>query len=1064
MLDSFPCSEHRILDKLPKGNIYSLLEMKLWVHVIEARNLPVVNLSGTCDPYVRLQLGNHRSKTKVVKKNLNPVWDEKFDFMVGELSEELIITVFNEDKYFNNDVLGKVKVSLLKVLDGENLSLQTHWYQLQSKNKKSKTKKTGEICLAISLSPRNNILDESSITEQVSSFANVASSSESFELIKEAPFYTSSEKVEPSSPSSPPLRLDNTTITKEDKLSAGSFVEVLSQFFLGRNTDSLVLADRKDLGSPEQSQSAPAETEICADPSSNEPCENNFSSLLETVATKDNGTGMPGKLPGGVLLDQSYDIAPVDLNNLLFSPDSNFGDSVAEVQGTTDLKKESWRLINDESSLKRVITYTKAASKLIKSVRATEEQTYLKADGKQFAILASVSIPDVPFGSYFKTEILYCIMPGPQLPSPNQSSNLLISWRINFLQSTMMKGMIESGAKQGLIESFAQFVDILSKHVKPLSLEDSSSKIEENLTVPETKKETGLGLAVHFLQNFAVLLSLFICIYVCAHILIANPSMVHGLELVGLDLPDSLTEFLVSAVLIIQGQYVLKVIGRFLRAREHNRNDCSVKSQGDGWLLTVALIEASNIAAAYSFGSSDSYVVFKCNGKTKTSSIKFQTTNPVWNEVFEFDPMDDPPSRMEVVVYDFDGPSEDAISLGHAEVNFVKSNLSKLADIWIPLQGNLAQACQSKLHLRIFLNNSTSNEVVRQYLTKMEKEVGKKINLRSPQTNSSFQKLFGLPQEEFLINDFSCHLKRKMLLQGRLFLSARVVGFSANIFGHKTKFFILWDDIDDIQVAPPSLANVGIPSLIIILSEGRGMDAKHGAKEVDHDGRLKFHFQSFVSFNVASRTIMALWKARSLSPEQKMQLAQNESEAKEETGSFLGSEDVKMIEVFSDGLPLAASSVVDLFGGLLEPKIMQKVGCIDYLTTPWQSVKPDVHQRRISYKVDKNLSCFTGEVTGTQKKYPLSDGSGWVIEESISLQPQEHQLCAYLSLLLKYQIQDVSSVPKACYVQVTLGISLLKGTKQKRKITKSLTSDASLRLKDMFCQFEIELLTGDQII
>lgn len=90
--------------------------------------------------------------------------------------------------------------------------------------------------------------------------------------------------------------------------------------------------------------------------------------------------------------------------------------------------------------------------------------------------------------------------------------------------------------------------------------------------------------------------------------------------------------------------------------------------------------------------------------------------------------------------------------------------------------------------------------------------------------------------------------------------------------------------------------------------------------------------------------------------------------------------------------------MVDLFGGPLEPKIMQKVGCIDYLATPWQSVKPDVYQRRVSYKVDKNFSCFTGEVTSTQQKYPLSDGSGWVIEESISLQPQEHQLCSYLSV------------------------------------------------------------------
>lgn len=44
------------------------------------------------------------------------------------------------------------------------------------------------------------------------------------------------------------------------------------------------------------------------------------------------------------------------------------------------------------------------------------------------------------------------------------------------------------------------------------------------------------------------------------------------------------------------------------------------------------------------------------------------------------------------------------------------------------------------------------------------------INLRSPQTNSAFQKLFNLPPEEFLINDFTCHLKRKMPLQVVMFV------------------------------------------------------------------------------------------------------------------------------------------------------------------------------------------------------------------------------------------------------------------------------------------------------
>lgn len=92
-------------------------------------------------------------------------------------------------------------------------------------------------------------------------------------------------------------------------------------------------------------------------------------------------------------------------------------------------------------------------------------------------------------------------------------------------------------------------------------------------------------------------------------------------------------------------------------------------------------------------------------------------------------------------------------------------------------------------------------------------------------------------------------------LQGRLFLSRRIIGFHANLFGHKTKFYFLWEDVEDIQVIPPSLASVGSPSLMIILRRGRGGDARHGAKTQDNEGRLKFHFQSFVSFHVANRYV-----------------------------------------------------------------------------------------------------------------------------------------------------------------------------------------------------------------
>lgn len=99
----------------------------------------------------------------------------------------------------------------------------------------------------------------------------------------------------------------------------------------------------------------------------------------------------------------------------------------------------------------------------------------------------------------------------------------------------------------------------------------------------------------------------------------------------------------------------------------------------------------------------------------------------VFAEIFEFDAMDDPPSVLEVEVYDFDGPFDEAASLGHAEINFLKTNISDLADIWVPLEGKLALACQSKLHLRIFLDNTRGGNVVKHYLSKMEKEVGKKV-------------------------------------------------------------------------------------------------------------------------------------------------------------------------------------------------------------------------------------------------------------------------------------------------------------------------------------------------
>ncbi|KAG6639193.1 hypothetical protein CIPAW_10G083300 [Carya illinoinensis] len=338
----------------------------------------------------------------------------------------------------------------------------------------------------------------------------------------------------------------------------------------------------------------------------------------------------------------------------------------------------------------------------------------------------------------------------------------------------------------------------------------------------------------------------------------------------------------------------------------------------------------------------------------------------------------------------------------------------------------------------------------------MEKEVGRKMNVRSPQTNLAFQKLFGLPPEEFLINDFTCHLKRKMPLQGRLFLSARIIGFHTNLFGHQTKFFFLWEDIEDIQIVPPTLSSMGSPIIVMTLRPGRGMDAQHGAKTKE-DGRLKFRFQSFVSFNIAHRTIMALWKARSLSPEQRVQIIE-ESEAKSiqtDESSSLGLDDVSMSEVYASALSVPVSFFMEVFsGGILDHRVMEKAGCLNYFYTPWESEKGDVYERHIRYKFDKNISCYRGEVTSTQQRSTLSDKNGWLVEEVMTL--HGIPLGDNFNLHLRYQIEDLPPKSKRCMVRVYFGITWLKSTTNQKRITKNIMKNMQDRLKTIFCVVERE--------
>ncbi|XP_042583140.1 multiple C2 and transmembrane domain-containing protein 2-like isoform X1 [Cyprinus carpio] len=81
----------------------------------EGRGLVIRDRCGTSDPYVKFKLdGKTLYKSKVVYKNLNPVWNETFSFPIRNLDKKLFIKVYDRD-LTTDDFMGSCGVELNKL-------------------------------------------------------------------------------------------------------------------------------------------------------------------------------------------------------------------------------------------------------------------------------------------------------------------------------------------------------------------------------------------------------------------------------------------------------------------------------------------------------------------------------------------------------------------------------------------------------------------------------------------------------------------------------------------------------------------------------------------------------------------------------------------------------------------------------------------------------------------------------------------------------------------------------------------------------------------------------------
>ncbi|CAK9278846.1 unnamed protein product [Sphagnum jensenii] len=1022
--------------------------MKLHVRVMEARGLAARDSNGFSDPFVRLQLGTTRARTSVVYRNLNPSWNEEFVFNVVDLDEELSIMVWDEDR-FTDDFLGQVRISVSSVLSAEKLTVYRSWFPLRKRNEKSKHPVTGEICLSLSLfgrQPSRQSIETDSVEipvvlEESMAVSNIAEEQE--------PLLSRSTSIDSDSSTDASHLVDVPMSPMSPGLKVCSCCSYMHKALI-ETVGFLLNTDGSEMSSDEDVESIPLSF---------------FDDDGKTVGASPEE--IPAPLSGGVVLDQMYSVSAKALNAILFKPGSAFVQDLIASQRSTDYAEEPWRKVGNEP-IKRTISYVKAATKLVKAVRATEVQTYTRADDKCFVVSSTCATPDVPYGGNFVVELQISIAAGEDSPTGEKSSRLEISWRLNFLHSTMMKGMIESGARQGIKDSYEIYREVLARHATPI-LADSLSRTVLTGNQEDERPVSDWQFAWDYLGKFHVLAALLSLMFLLVHIAITPRKQKGGLEFWGLDFPDTLMELVTSSIVVVQVENVVKLVYDVVRARYWQSGDHGVKAQGDGWLTTVTLIEGENIAPSDS-GVANPYVVFTCNGETRTSSVKLRTTQPHWGEIFEFNATEDLPSTMDVEVFDYDGPFSEAESLGHAEVNFLKQGPSELADFWISLSGKSALAHGSRLHIRVNLFNTQETDGLPGYIERVEREVGAKVLKRSAQRNSSFQKLFSLPAEEFLINDFACAIKRKIPIQGRLFLSTRLLGFYSNLFGHKTKFTLMWEDIEEIKESAQAIN----PSIVIFLRRGRAYDARHGARGIDGRGRLKFQFLSFVRSGTAFRTIVALWKNRHLSPQQQMDIiasveagdmkyAVAERQA-DNTQPFLAVEEASMSEVISTEIPITAESVLSVFKNKdLDERVHEKLGLIDYKSTGWENVeqKPGVQRRQESYTLNRQISQFGSKVSCIQQITVTSeDAKKIVIDDMLTL--HDVPFGDHFQVQVRREIETMSKNPVSSQEKAFVGVAWHKSTEFQRNITKNVYEHMTKQIQEMTGLIVEEVLANNR--
>ena len=102
----------------------------LKVILLEAENVPKMDVIGWADPYCLFQLAGQKEiqKSKVINNTKHPIWDERFEFKLQNKNRDILhILMKDKDAMSADDDVAKVEIPLTPLNPNQPV---LHWFPM----------------------------------------------------------------------------------------------------------------------------------------------------------------------------------------------------------------------------------------------------------------------------------------------------------------------------------------------------------------------------------------------------------------------------------------------------------------------------------------------------------------------------------------------------------------------------------------------------------------------------------------------------------------------------------------------------------------------------------------------------------------------------------------------------------------------------------------------------------------------------------------------------------------------------------------------------------------------